>query len=88
MSVMDLANGPRLTPYNLAHFQASEVVYLIGRDRWLRPRLSRAVTRLVLSLSIASHATELWSNLVKKELPRKGGNVALPWQYPIEPRCH
>jgi hypothetical protein len=72
MPVMGLANGPRLTPYNLAHFQASEAAYLIGRDRRLRPRLSRAVTRLVLSLSTASHATELWSNWLKKHFLAKG----------------
>jgi hypothetical protein len=63
MSMMDLVNGPRLTLYNYGRVQASEAAYLIGRDdRRLRPRLLRAVTRLALSLSTASRATELWSN--------------------------
>ena len=84
---MVLANGPRLTLYNQRRVQASEAVYLIGRDRRLQPRLLSAVTRLVLSLSTASHATGLWNNRLKKAPPRKGGSIALPWQYPIGPRC-
>ena len=66
MPVTDLADGPRLTPHNYGHIQASEAAYLIGRDRRPQPRLPSAVTRLVLSLSTASHATELWSNWLKK----------------------
>ena len=89
MPVMDLANGPRLTLYNYGRVQASKATYLIGRDRLRRPRLLSAVTRIVLSLSTPSHATELWNNWLENALPSgEGGNIALPWQYPIGLRRH
>ena len=83
MPVIDLANGLRLTLYKQGHVQASEAAYLIGLVPPLRPRLLTAVTRLVLFLSAASHATELQSNWLKKALPSERGNIALPLQHPI-----